>query len=148
MFANILCLATLLMQTNFTNLEFAYTYTLNKHNDSTYTLNLYYEIPYRNLYFYKAKDHFFNRYDLYCQLFHRQLLVAGEIFTKTIYVDSYDNTMQSQLKHRDQIQLTFSLPNPKISSVKALVNFQDRHSTNQASYRFKVNLPDLYSPML
>lgn len=136
------------MQTTFTDLEFTYTYTVTKSNDSTYTFNLYYEIPYRNLYFYKDQNRFYNRYELRCQIFHKQILISGEIFTKSIYLDNYEQTMQTRLKHRDQVQLTFTLPSANISSLNVFVDFQDRHSSNQVNYQFKINLPDLYTQIL
>jgi GWxTD domain-containing protein len=123
------------------NFDFAYDYAVFKKNDTTYTLNFYYEIPHLNLFFLKNREQFVNRYQVSLQLMDKKELIAGQLFTRTIQVSTYELTRQQKLKTIDSFNFVFNLKNKRNDKLNALLKVNDLHSTNSQDYQFSVELP-------
>ncbi|MBS4016284.1 MAG: GWxTD domain-containing protein [Candidatus Latescibacteria bacterium] len=147
MLLNMLLLPFMIYQSIGTKIDFSYDYAVFKRTDTIY-LHFYYEIPHLNLFFYKQDEHFVNRHQISLQLLEKKELVAGQLFTRMIQVDTYDETQQQKLRTNDSLNITFNLRNKKTDKLNVLLKFNDLHSANEQDYQFSVELPVNISQML
>lgn len=148
MFFHILLLLSMFNQLTGNNLNFSYDYAVYQKTDSTYTMNIYYQIPNSSLFFLKANEQFVSRYQIAMQLLNKKEPVGGQIFTKEIIVNSYEQTYQENIKTFDSLNLNYNLNKPSESKVNAVMTVKDLNSTNIQTYQFPIELPKTASRLL
>lgn len=145
MVLSILLLQIMISQTAFKTYDFSYDYALFQLDDTSYALKFYYQLPYSQLFFLKHNDRFMNRYRVSLQLMHKKELVTGQLFTREITVDTYDQTRLPYLLQIDSINFKFTYANKKDAKLNAKMKFDDLYSAHSQDYNFSIDMPSTAS---
>jgi len=129
------------------DLNLTFDYTVFKNNDSTYSLNYYYVIPYTKLFFLKSGNVFSGKYQFALQVWKKHELIAGKIFTREIFTGKYDDTKLQNHFHLDSLNINFSNTIPNIDKFTANIQVNDLNSKNTGNTQFDFNLPEFFSRM-
>lgn len=118
------------------DINFSYDYSLTRRGTTTYSLQYFYEIPYSKLFFTKQENRFLARYQMTSQIWYKQELLSGKLFTKEIVVDKYEDTKSENQFYSDSLNIDFLISPREKSKLVTRIEINDLNSNNYSRTQF------------
>lgn len=125
------------------DINFSFDYNITKSNDTTFTVQYYFEVPYSKLVFLKKDNAFIAKYQATIQILGDEELLTGKFMTKEIAANKYEDTKSSYKFVNDSVNIIFYTSQIKGKKLVSSAEIKDLFSNNFGKMHFGFTLPDM-----